>query len=179
MPIITFWSNTKKQTGQTMSLAAIATSMAIEHNYKVLIVSTGYNDDTLELCFGSINNNKKIINKLVKNPTIEVDSGIEGLYKIAYSGRMTPDIIQNYTRIIYKNRLEVLYGYREDKTRPTEDEYLKVKEKYKEIILNASKFYDMVFVDLDKGLDDSMVRQILRNERYCCLQCRTKNKYDK
>lgn len=161
MPIITFWSNSKKQTGQTMSLAAIATSMAIEHNYKILIVSTQYNDDTLELCFGSINNNKNIINKLVKNPTIEVDSGIEGLYKIAYSGRMTPELIQNYTRVIYKNRLEILYGYKEDKTRPTEEEYLKVKEKYKEIILNASKFYDMVFVDLDKGLEDAMVKQIL------------------
>ena len=37
MPIITFWSNSKKQTGQTMSLTAIATSMAIEHNYKILI----------------------------------------------------------------------------------------------------------------------------------------------
>ncbi len=169
MPIITFWSNSKKQTGQTMSLAAIATSMAIEHNYKILIVSTIYDDDTLELCFGSINNNKKIVNKLVKNPTIEVDSGIEGLYKIAYSGRMTPELIQNYTRVIYKNRLEALYGYKADKTRPTEDEYLKVKEKYKEIILNASKFYDMVFVDLDKGLEDPTVRQILRNKRYSSI----------
>lgn len=178
MPIITFWSNSKKQTGQTMSLTAIATSMAIEHNYKILIISTDYNDDTLELCFGSANN-KQIVSKLIKNPTIEVDSGIEGLYKIAYSGRLTPELIQNYTRVIYKNRLEVLYGYKKDKTRPTEEEYLKVKEKYKEIILNASKFYDMVFVDLGKGLEDPMVRQILRNERYCCLQCRTKNEHDK
>lgn len=53
MPVISFWSNTKKQTGQTMSLAAIATSMAIEHNYKILIISTIYNDNTLDLCFGS------------------------------------------------------------------------------------------------------------------------------
>lgn len=40
MAIITFWSNTKKETGQSMSIAAIATSMAIEHNYKILLVST-------------------------------------------------------------------------------------------------------------------------------------------
>lgn len=169
MPIITFWSNSKKQTGQTMSLAAIATSMAIEHNYKVLIVSTIYDDDTLELSFGSINNNKHLVNKLVKNPTIEVDNGIDGLYKIAYSGRMTPELIQNYTRVVYKNRLEVLYGYKKDPNRPSEEEYSKVKEKYKEIISNASKFYDMVFVDLDKGLEDNVVKQILRNIRYCSL----------
>lgn len=40
MAIITFWSNTKKETGQSMSIAAVATSMAIEHNYKILLVST-------------------------------------------------------------------------------------------------------------------------------------------
>ncbi len=40
MAIITFWSNAKKPTGQTMSIAAVATSMAIEHNYKILLIST-------------------------------------------------------------------------------------------------------------------------------------------
>lgn len=162
MPIITFWSNTKKQTGQTMSLTAIATSMAIEHDYKILIISTKYNDNTLELCFGSMDKNKTLLKKLMQNPGMAVDNGIEGLSKMAYSSRMTPDSIQNYTHVIYKNRLEVLYGYKEVSERPTKEEYLKVKEKYKDIIYNASKFYDMVFVDLDKGLDDEMTRQVLK-----------------
>lgn len=162
MSIITFWSNTKKQTSQTMSLAAIATSMAIEHNYKILIISTIYNDDTLELCFGDLNNNKKLLKKLVKDANIAVDNGIEGLSKMAHSGRMTPDIIQNYTNVIYKNRLEILYGYKEEKDRPSEEQYLRIREKYKEIIKNASNFYDMVFVDVEKGLDDEYVKQILK-----------------
>ncbi|MBO5478573.1 MAG: hypothetical protein J6A04_02505 [Clostridia bacterium] len=162
MPIITFWSNTKKQTGQTMSLGAIATSMAIEHNYKILIVSTKYDDDTLELCFGAMDKNKTLLKKLMQNPTVAVDNGIEGLAKMAYSNRMTPDVIQNYTHVIYKNRLEVLYGYKEIEDRPTKEEYLKIKDKYKDIIQNANKFYDMVFVDLDKGLNDEMVKQVLK-----------------
>lgn len=162
MPIITFWSNTKKQTGQTMSLAAIATSMAIEHDYKILMISTKYNDNTLELCFGSMDKNKTLLKKLMQNPGMAVDNGIEGLSKMAYSSRMTPDSIQNYTHVIYKNRLEVLYGYKEVSDRPTKEEYLKLKDKYKDIIYNASKFYDMVFVDLDKGLDDEMTRQVLK-----------------
>lgn len=162
MPIISFWSNTKKQTGQTMSLAAIATNMAIEHNYKILIVSTIYNDNTLELCFGGLDNNKKLLNKIVQGTTVAVDNGIEGLAKMAYSSRMTPETIQNYTRVIYKNRLEVLYGYREVEDRPTKEEYLKIRDKYKDIIKNASKYYDMVFVDVDKGLDDDFVKQILK-----------------
>lgn len=162
MSIVTFWSNTKKQTSQTMSLAAIATNMAIEHNYKILIISTIYNDDTLDLCFGDLNNNKKLLKKLVKNTNIAVDNGIEGLSKMAHSGRMTPDIIQNYTNVIYKNRLEILYGYKEIEDRPTKEEYLRIREKYKEIIQNASKFYDMVFVDVEKGLEDDYVKQILK-----------------
>lgn len=162
MPIITFWSNTKKQTGQTLSLAAIATSMAIEHNYKILIISTKYNDNTLELCFGSSDKNKALLKKIVKNPGMSVDNGIEGLAKMAYSNRMTPETIQNYTHVIYKNRLEVLYGYREIEDRPTQEEYLKIKGKYKDIINNANKFYDLVFVDLDKGLEGEMVKEILK-----------------
>jgi cellulose biosynthesis protein BcsQ len=161
MPIVTFWSNTKKQTGQTMSLAAISTSMAIEHNYKILIISTKYNDNTLEMCFGEMNKNKTLIKKLIKNPTMAVDNGIEGLSKMAYSNRMTPDVIQNYTHVIYKNRLEVLYGYKEESDKPTKEEYLKIKDKYKDIVLNASQYYDMIFVDLDKGLEDDMVKEIL------------------
>lgn len=162
MSIITFWSNTKKQTSQTMSLAAIATSMAVEHNYKILIISTIYNDDTLELCFGGLNDNKKLLKKLMQNTSVAVDNGIEGLSKMANSGRMTPDIIQNYTKVVYKNRLEVLYGYKEALDRPTKEEYIKLKDKYKEIIQNASKFYDMVFVDVGKGLEDDFVKQILK-----------------
>lgn len=161
MAIITFWSNTHKQTGQSMSLIAAATSMAIEHNYKILIMSTQYNDDTLELCFGGTDKNKKLLNKLVGNSNIAVDNGIEGLSKVANSGRLTPDLIPNYTHVVYKNRLEILYSYKEVEDRPTKEEYLKAKEKYKDIIQNANNIYDMVFVDLDKGLNDEMVRQIL------------------
>lgn len=161
MAIVTFWSNTKKQTGQTMSLAAIATSMAIEHNYKILVLSTKYNDNTLELCFGGNDKNKKLIKSLIANPTVAVDNGIEGLSKIANSGRMTPDIIQNYTHIVYKNRLEVLYGYKEIEDRPTKEEYIKLCDKYKDIIQNANKHYDLVFVDLDKGLNKKLAKEIL------------------
>ncbi len=162
MAVVTFWSNSSKQTGQSMSLVATATSMAIEHNYKILVVTTKYNDDTLDLCFGGIDNNKKLLNKLMTNSNVAVDNGIEGLAKIAYSSRMTPDIIQNYTHVVYKNRLEILYGYQEVEDRPTKEEYLKAKQKYKDIIQNANQFYDMVFVDLNKGLEDDMIKQILK-----------------
>lgn len=161
MAIVTFWGNTQKQTGQTMSMAAIATSMAVEHNYRILIISTKYNDNTLELCFGATDKNKNLIKTFIKTPNVAVDNGIEGLSKIVNSGRISPDSIQNYTHIIYKNRLEILYGYKENLERPSEEEFLKVYEHYKEIIQNANKFYDMVFIDLEKGTKGDIIREIL------------------
>lgn len=50
MAIIVFNSNEKKETGQTLTTAALATYMSIEHNQKMLIVSTDFNDGTLEDC---------------------------------------------------------------------------------------------------------------------------------
>ena len=36
MAVIAFWSQEKKETGQTLSQVALSTYMAIEHNYKIL-----------------------------------------------------------------------------------------------------------------------------------------------
>ena len=162
MAIITFYSNSKKETGQTMSIAAVATSMAIEHNYKILLISTGYNDNTLELCFGTQDKNRSFINKLMQNSNTLSDSGIEGLSKIANSGKITPEIIQNYTHIVYRNRLELLYGYKNIKGISTKEEYLKSVEFYDDIIQNASKYYDIVLVDLDKDLRNDIIKKILK-----------------
>lgn len=51
MSVITFWSNGKEETAKTLSLAAIATYMAMEHNARVLVLSTNFKDTTLESCF--------------------------------------------------------------------------------------------------------------------------------
>ena len=51
MSIVTFWSNGKEQTGKTLSIVAISTYMAIEHNYRILVISTGHKDDILNRCF--------------------------------------------------------------------------------------------------------------------------------
>ena len=51
MSIVTFYNSSIEQTGKTMSIAAIATYMAIEHNYRILVVSTTNRDDSLKRCF--------------------------------------------------------------------------------------------------------------------------------
>ena len=37
MAIIAFWSEEKNETGQTLSMVALSTYMAIQHNYKIAI----------------------------------------------------------------------------------------------------------------------------------------------
>ena len=59
MAIIGFWSGSKKESGQTVSIASIATQMAIEHNYKILLIDATFDDDSLERCFWNVNVNAK------------------------------------------------------------------------------------------------------------------------
>ena len=149
MPIITFWSNNEKSLGQTVSTSVVATVTAIEHNYKVLLISADLNDKVLETCFGAQESNKEIVKGIVKNNQMALDSGIQGLLKLVDTNRITPELIHDYTRIIFKNRLEVLYsptvleGEREEKN---------ILSKMKNIIINAARYYDYVFVDLKKGM---------------------------
>lgn len=158
MPIITFWSNNEKAIGQTVAAATSATVMAMEHNYKILLISADFNNDIIENCFGAQESNKEIVKSLIKKPQINLDSGISGLLKLANSNRVTPDVIHDYTKIVFKNRLEVLYSPMNiDENRKTE-----LMEEFKNIILNASRYYDYVIVDLKKGLKYSSQLEILQ-----------------
>ena len=51
MSIVTFWSNGREETGKTMAAVAIATHMAIEHNVKILLISTTNKNETIQNCF--------------------------------------------------------------------------------------------------------------------------------
>ena len=158
MAIITFWSNEKNETAQTLSMAAVATYMAIEHNYKILILSTKYQDKTLEECFWDLSKSKALIREITGNKKVSLDSGIDGLIKIIASNKTSPEIVTNYTRIVFKDRLDVLFSTEESKT---EEEYMGVKKIYPEIIKTANQSYDLVFVDLNKGLDEEYNKEIL------------------
>lgn len=158
MPVITFWSNNQKSIGQSVSAALAATMMSMEHNYKILLLSADYNDPTLENCFGAQESNKEIVKTLVNKNQFNLESGTKGLLKLADSNRVTPDIIHDYTKIIFKNRLEILYS-------PTDIEKKRkpiIMEEFKNIIMNASRYYDYVIVDLKKGMEYPSQLEILK-----------------
>ena len=100
MAIITFKSNEVKETGQTLSLVATATQMAIEHSYKTLIVSTNFKDQTLENCFWELDKLNRPIVDINGHTAVGVDSGIEGLLKVLASNKTSPEIVKNVKRQI-------------------------------------------------------------------------------
>ena len=156
MSVITFWNNSKRgNIGQTASLIATATSMAVEHNYKILILSTQLGDAEADKAYGlSENANMKFLGMKES----KFNSGIEGIMKLSLSAKLTPELIGNYTKIVLKgNRLEVISGKKESEDENEQFDFYK----YPEIIKIANKFYDMVFVDLDRGLESELTRKIL------------------
>ena len=65
--------------------------------------------------------------------------------------------ITNYTKIVFKNRLEVLPGIRGN----SYEQYQRIRYVYKDILQTANQYYDLIFVYLNKGLDSGDCRDIL------------------
>lgn len=158
MSIVTFWSNGKEQTGKTLSIAAIATYMAIEHNYKILIIATGDDDKILNNCFWEEKKKKRNLGLFGPNTSIAMEEGIVGLSKVMKSNRLTAEDIPNYTKTVFKERLEILQGVSGGLM-----EYDNLRQLYPDIINLANRYYDLVFVDLDNELGEDLANKILGN----------------
>lgn len=155
MAIISFYSGDTKETGQTLSMAAIATHMAIQHNYKILCVDATFDDDSLERCFWKLNANQAV--KALNKGKVDIANGAEGLVSAIASNKATPEIVTNYTRVVFKNRLDILCGL---KTKIPE-EFEKSLMLYKDLVNTANKYYDFVFIDLDKTLKKDTTKALL------------------
>lgn len=158
MAIVTFYRRGKKETGQTLSLAAIATNMAIEHNYKILIVDTAFQYKILEECFWSIQKEAPVINPNEKGANEAIESGIEGLTKVISSNKTTPEIVRNYCKTILRERLDFLQA---PLTTEYKD-YADVAPKYIDVLNAANRYYDYIFVDLYKDLPNDVKEGILQ-----------------
>lgn len=158
MSVVTFWSDGREQTGKTLSIAAISTYMAVEHNYRILIISTGYRDDTLNQCFWKEKKAKRNFGLFGPNTNEILEEGIVGLAKVVKSNKLSPENITNYTKIIFKDRLEVLQGFRGETS-----DYDELEKTYPDIINLANSYYDLVFIDLDNEMNSSIREMILAN----------------
>ena len=165
MSIVTFWNDDREQTGKTLTAVAVATRMAIECNYKILLISTSFQDPTMKNCFWEDENQKNLKLFGGKTHNIAVENGIEGLLKLITANKLTPTTITDYTKVIFKGRLEVLNGLtgmKENSFNTNYEEYKKIEKYYIELIRMANQYYDMVLVDLEKMMSIETKEEILR-----------------
>lgn len=157
MAIITFMSKERKETGQTLSMAAVASQMAIEHNYKILVVSTSFEDQSLENCFWDL---EKIHTTSHNNGQgkVEVGSGVEGLAKVLAGNVTSPEIVRSYSKIVLRDRLDVLLA----PTTKQYKDYAEITPFYTEILQTANRFYDIVLVDLSNRMPEQDYENIVQ-----------------
>lgn len=158
MAIVSFWSESKKETAQTLSLVAVATHMCVEHNYKTLIIDATLHDKSLNRCFWIEKEGEKDIKKILNKGKLDIASGTEGLLSAVASNKTSPEIIANYTKVVFKNRLDVLLGMK------TSDfnEHEKSLMLYVDLLKAANKYYDLILIDLPKSSDRDSVKEILK-----------------
>lgn len=69
------------------------------------------------------------------------------------SNKITAETITNYTKLVFKDRLEILLG--------TEDSESSLENSYQEIIKTASQYYDIIIVDLDENITGENRKNII------------------
>ena len=155
MSIVSFWSSGTEESGKSSAIVSLATLLTVNHNYKILILDTKYNDLFYQDCFWKEDKTIKRINGGMRT---DLGSGISGLTKAILSNKTSPEIVTNYTKIVFKDRLELLM---DTESRP--DEYKSHTKIFKDIIKISNKYYDFVFVDIDSSLDLVIKDSILEN----------------
>lgn len=157
MAIIAFWSQETKETGQTLSQVALTTHMAIEHNYRILSISTTFKDTTMESCYWNLEKENAFLKNLTNTPQVGLESGVEGLIKVIKSNKTSTNIIANYAKIVFKDRLDILCA---PKTKDY-NEYSDIASSYPEILQIADRAYDLVFIDVSNRLPEEQSKRIL------------------
>lgn len=154
MSVISFLNNENGQTSKAEAIIAIATFLAIQHNFKILILDTNFNNYSYEDAYWQ---DDKAINLIKETNAVgNITSGINGLARAVLSNKTSPEIVTNYTRIIFKDRLEVLT----DSNLRLED-YKICEKAFKDIAKIASKYYDLVFVDIDTKFNEETKSSLL------------------
>lgn len=157
MAVVAFWNNEKKETGQTLSMVALSTYMAIEHNYRILNIATGFSERSLENCFW--NDSKNNLGLLTGNQAgnLGFETGVEGLIKVIKSNRTSNNIIADYAKVIFKDRYDILCS----SNTKNYEYYKEIASMYEAILNVATKSYDIVFIDLTRTIPIDQKTKIL------------------
>lgn len=158
MAIITFWSEDEKVTSQTTSLIASAVQMGIERNLKILIVDASFKGEMMKKAFMQDESNTDLIKK-INMGKVDISAGIEGLLAAVSSNKISPETVKSYSTPILVGRVDIIYGLKTIDKRMFENALMPMLE----MVKIADMYYDLIFIDLQKGLRNSpAINEILK-----------------
>ena len=158
MAIVTFWSEDEKVTSQTTSLIASAVQMGIERNLKILIVDASFKGEMMKKAFMQDESNTDLIKK-INMGKVDISAGIEGLLAAVSSNKISPETVKSYSTPILVGRVDIIYGLKTMYKKVFENSLIPMLE----MVKIADMYYDLIFIDLQKGLRNSpAINEILK-----------------
>ena len=158
MAIVTFWSEDEKVTSQTTSLIASAVQMGIERNLKILIVDASFKGEMMKKAFMQDESNTDLIKK-INMGKVDISEGIEGLLAAVSSNKISPETVKSYSTPILVGRVDIIYGLKTIDKKVFENSLMPMLE----MVKIADMYYDLIFIDLQKGLRNSpAINEILK-----------------
>ena len=158
MAIVTFWSEDEKVTSQTTSLIASAVQMGIERNLKILIVDASFKGEMMKKAFMQDESNTDLIKK-INMGKVDISAGIEGLLTAVSSNKISPETVKSYSTPILVGRVDIIYGLKTIDKKVFENSLMPMLE----MVKIADMYYDLIFIDLQKGLRNSpAINEILK-----------------
>lgn len=168
MAIITFLNNEQKESGQTLSSIALATIYGIEHNLSILLVTTDFNDNTVDNSYFIKKKNIMGFLGVTQMTHNDFSNGAEGLIRMFAANRASTEIIKSYTKPVLHDRLDILVPPKTSDIK----EFKELSKFYPSIIETASKTYDIVLVDLSQSVRQDSYNRIMEISNLMILMLR-------
>lgn len=160
MAKIVFWSPEEGKTGCTHVAIAVSSLMGITHKTSSLLIDANSNAKKIASSYTMY---EDLINANSFNDT---NLGMNAIMRLIKSNKLSPDIIQNYSKPVLKGRLDILYSAIANTTTDARENLLSMPL----IAKNADEVYDLVFIDLPKTTtDDSAIRVMEQADIIVCV----------
>lgn len=147
--IIAFWSDFHGQTGTTTNTISTATYIALKYDLKVLLTHSQFSKSNMENAFFYGHQKESVLNF--------EDTGIDAMERLSKAGLLKTEDIHNYSRTLINDRLDLLTGSTSSIRRADEAEHLV------SILQTAKEAYNLIFVDVNAGMQTDVSSKILEN----------------
>jgi hypothetical protein len=146
--LVIYWSPVSGQTCTTSNMIAAATMMALDYQMKILVTHTQGRKTLVENAYDRLRVPERM------QGIAGSMGGMDAVVRLYLCEMLTPQGLRDNTESIMKDRLDLLAGTEQ----VTEEEWLR---SIPHIIHSAKQQYDVIFVDIGSGMNNSVTRLYL------------------